>query len=52
MAPETETAEEVLTPAIKENFAEMLEESLGEDGRFEGRVVTGTILAVENGLQL
>ena len=48
MAPETETAEEALTPAIKENFAEMLEESLGEDGRFEGRVVTGTILAVEN----
>jgi small subunit ribosomal protein S1 len=48
MAPETQTAEEVLAPTVKENFAEMLEESLGADGRFEGRVVTGTILAVEN----
>jgi small subunit ribosomal protein S1 len=48
MAPETQTAEEVPAPAVKENFAEMLEESLGADGRFEGRVVTGTILAVEN----
>ena len=48
MAPETQTPEEASAPALKENFAEMLEESLGEDGRFEGRVVTGTILAVEN----
>ena len=48
MAPEIQTAENESAPALKENFAEMLEESLGEDGRFEGRVVTGTILAVEN----
>ena len=48
MAPETQTTEKENIPALKENFAEMLEESLGEDGRFEGRVVTGTILAVEN----
>ncbi len=48
MAPETQTAGKDPAPALKENFAEMLEESLGEDGRFEGRVVTGTILAVEN----
>ena len=48
MAPETQTAGKDPAPVIKENFAEMLEESLGEDGRFEGRVVTGTILAVEN----
>ncbi len=48
MAPETQTAEKDLAPVIKENFAEMLKESLGSDGRFEGRVVTGTILAVEN----
>jgi len=48
MAPETQTAGKDPAPVIKENFAEMLEESLGEGGRFEGRVVTGTILAVEN----
>ena len=48
MAPETQTAEKDSAPAPKEDFAEMLEESLGEDSRFEGRVVTGTILAVES----
>ncbi len=31
-------------PAITENFAELLEESLGTDGRFEGRVVKGTVI--------
>jgi len=48
MSPETQTAEKDSAPIIKENFAEMLEESLGTDGGFEGRVVTGTILTVEN----
>ncbi|MBT3305255.1 MAG: 30S ribosomal protein S1 [Alphaproteobacteria bacterium] len=48
MAPATQTAEQDSAPATKENFAEMLEESLGPDGGFEGHVVTGTILAVEN----
>ena len=48
MAPETQTAGKDPAPVIKENFTEMLEESLGEDSRFEGRVVTGTILAVES----
>ncbi|NQV83234.1 MAG: 30S ribosomal protein S1 [Rhodospirillales bacterium] len=48
MAPETQTAEIDSAPASKENFAEMLEESLGPDGGFEGHVVTGTILAVES----
>jgi len=48
MAPETQTVEKETAPVFKENFAEMLEESLGADGRFEGRVVTGTIIAVEN----
>ena len=55
MAPETETAENAAAPAAndaasitKENFAELLEESLGTDGGFEGRVIKGTIIAVEN----
>ena len=48
MAPETDTAQDTAAPIVKENFADLLEESLGEDGRFEGRVVKGTIIAVEN----
>ena len=58
MAPETETAEsdsaapastaKDAAPIIKENFAELLDESLGTDGGFEGRVIKGTIIAVEN----
>ncbi|MBT5300318.1 MAG: 30S ribosomal protein S1, partial [Rhodospirillaceae bacterium] len=32
---------------VKENFAELLEESLGDD-RFDGRVVKGTVLAIDN----
>ena len=31
-----------------ENFADLLEESLGPDGTFEGRVVTGTVIAVDS----
>ncbi len=34
-------------PPMTENFADLLEESIGEQG-FEGRVLKGTILAVEN----
>ena len=30
-----------------ENFAELLEESLKETGRFEGRVVTGTVISID-----
>ena len=33
-------------PPSGENFAELLEESLGKSGRFEGRVVKGTVLSV------
>ncbi|MGF1607665.1 MAG: 30S ribosomal protein S1 [Rhodothalassiaceae bacterium] len=36
--------------ASREDFAALLDESLGEDGSFEGRVVTGTVTAIENDL--
>ncbi|MBM09503.1 MAG: 30S ribosomal protein S1 [Magnetovibrio sp.] len=45
MISNSETATEELLET-KENFAELLDETLGEDG-FEGKVVKGTILAVE-----
>jgi len=48
MAPAKETAaggSEL--PPVTENFADLLEESIGEKG-FEGRVLKGTILAIEN----
>ena len=45
MSPDSETTTEGL-PETKENFADLLEETLGEDG-FEGKVVKGTILAIE-----
>ena len=32
----------------KENFADLLEESLGDQGALEGKIVTGQVLAVEN----
>ena len=48
MAPEKETAAEEATPPITENFAELLEESLGSQRGFEGRVVKGTIVDVDN----
>ena len=53
MAPERQSADpkaaqDEAAPVIKENFAELLEESLGSDGAFEGRVVKGTILAVSD----
>ncbi|MDH5748784.1 MAG: 30S ribosomal protein S1 [Rhodospirillales bacterium] len=35
-------------PVSKENFADLLEESLGPDGRFEGQVIKGTVIKVEN----
>ncbi|MBI2584601.1 MAG: S1 RNA-binding domain-containing protein, partial [Rhodospirillales bacterium] len=51
MAPEKdtavkETAAKDVPPAIKENFAELLDASLKRDGGFEGRVVKGTILDI------
>jgi small subunit ribosomal protein S1 len=49
MTAETaEPATEETPPAITENFADLLEESLGERQRFEGQVIKGTVVAVEN----
>ncbi len=42
----TEQEAQVGPPASGENFAELLEESLGESGRLEGRVLKGTVLSV------
>ena len=39
-------------PAMKENFAELLEQSLGESDRFQGDVVNGTVLAIDNDMVL
>ena len=38
--------------AAKEDFASLLEESLGDVAQFEGRVVKGTVIAVENDVAL
>ncbi|MAF96225.1 MAG: 30S ribosomal protein S1 [Rhodospirillaceae bacterium] len=53
MAPEKQTADTAAAsgdapPVIKESFAELLEESLGADSKFEGRVVKGTVIAVDS----
>src|SRR6187549_1512444 len=49
MAMQTQTAGSTeLPPALTENFADLLEESLNKEGRFEGRVVKGTVVKVEN----
>jgi small subunit ribosomal protein S1 len=49
MSTEESTAiVEEANPFAGENFADLLEESLSDDGRFEGRVVTGTVVAVDN----
>ena len=42
----TEEEAQAGPPPSGENFSELLEESLGESGRFEGRVVKGTVLSV------
>ena len=47
-----ETAQDQSFPATNENFAELLEESLGEAARFQGEVVKGTVLAVDNDMVL
>jgi small subunit ribosomal protein S1 len=36
-------------PEAEENFAEMLEESFGATDRLEGTVISGTVVAIENG---
>jgi small subunit ribosomal protein S1 len=49
MAMQTQTSAGTdLPPALKENFADLLEESLNREGRFEGRVVKGTVVKVEH----
>ncbi len=48
MAPEKETAADEAAPPITENFAELLDESLGSERGFEGRVVKGTIVDVDS----
>ena len=53
MAPKKQTVDTPAAaadapPAIKESFADLLEESLGTDGKFEGRVVKGTVIAVDS----
>jgi small subunit ribosomal protein S1 len=48
-SPRTEAARgSELPDALKENFADLLAESLGGDGRFEGRVVKGTVVKVDH----
>ncbi|MEE2760380.1 MAG: S1 RNA-binding domain-containing protein, partial [Pseudomonadota bacterium] len=43
-----EATEETGIPEISENFAELLEESFADDDRLFGKVVTGSVVAVEN----
>jgi small subunit ribosomal protein S1 len=43
-----ETSGAEAPPVFQENFADLLEESMGEDGRFEGRVVKGTVVKVDS----
>ena len=44
----SEATEETSFPATTENFAELLEESFAGDGRLFGKVVTGSVVSVEN----
>ena len=45
-------AEDQAAPPSGENFAQLLEESLGDHKSFEGRVVKGTVIAVDNDMVL
>ena len=44
----TEEIQEDLPPISNENFAELLDESFGDSKRVQGRVITGTVIAVQN----
>jgi len=44
--PTTETAES--EAPITENFAEMLDEFVGDSAKFEGRLIKGTVLSIDN----
>ena len=48
IASVVDTVAEQSTHAGKESFAALLDESLGSAEGFEGRVVKGTVVAVEN----
>ena len=48
MSTATQTATQTATPAGSEDFAALLEESFGQTKRFEGRVVSGRVVAIEN----
>jgi len=50
MSTATETAAE-MAPGITENFADLLNESLGEEG-FEGKVLKGTVLSIDGDVAL
>ncbi len=45
---ETPTVSDGMTPGGMESFADLLNETLGEDGGFEGRVISGTVVKVDN----
>jgi small subunit ribosomal protein S1 len=45
---DVETNQEELPPLPNENFADLLNETLKEDDRLQGKVVSGTILTIEN----
>ncbi len=45
-------AEDQAAPPSGEDFAQLLEESLGDHKSFEGRVVKGTVIAVDNDMVL
>ncbi|MBK8906800.1 MAG: 30S ribosomal protein S1 [Rhodospirillales bacterium] len=48
----TDTALHEAPPPAMESFAELLEESIGENESFEGQVVTGTVVRVENDMAI
>jgi small subunit ribosomal protein S1 len=47
MAPADTSAAEA-APAPKESFADLLKQSIGDNESFEGRVVKGTVVGIEN----
>ena len=48
MAPANMNSSEEYTFETGENFADLLDESMGADGAFEGTVVKGTIIAIDD----
>ncbi len=48
MAPANMTSSEEIPFDTGENFADLLDEAMGESGTFEGNVVKGTIIAIDD----